>query len=367
MLSHPPPNTKRGFMKQVLMAVLLVLATGLSALQFAQWQTSMGDFTCKLYDDIVPITAGNFVDLANSGFYNDLIFHRVVQGFVIQDGCPLGTGYGGPGYTIPDEFSPLLNHNQAGTLAMARTSAPNSAGSQYYITLAPTPNLNGNYAVFGQVIEGLDTVLAIGEVPVDANDRPITPVNIHQVTIVDLDIGNLTPPNDEVLQLPPGDPVMFIVETTSNSGTETFTWFIGGMEQLGENLFIFETTLDNDDISPVRCIVGQGDFSYELTWDFEFPTSNYDPNAPSVNRQLSIHPNPFSGQTSISFDLKNPGLCKLSLFDLRGRLLEQTEHYSAVSGSNRIDWQSKTILSPGTYLIRIDSPDGSFYSKITIQ
>ncbi|MDD2596640.1 MAG: peptidylprolyl isomerase, partial [Candidatus Cloacimonetes bacterium] len=122
----------------LLLCVFLLIPGLLSARIFARWHTSMGSFTAELYDEIVPITAHNFRDLANAGFYNNLIFHRVIEGFVIQDGCPYGTGTGGPGYTIPDEYSPLLNHNEAGILSMARTSAPNSAGSQYFFTLAPT-------------------------------------------------------------------------------------------------------------------------------------------------------------------------------------------------------------------------------------
>jgi cyclophilin family peptidyl-prolyl cis-trans isomerase len=202
--------------------ILVILAAlwgvcGLQALHFARWNTSMGDFTAEIYEQLVPITGNNFIDLANSGFYNDLIFHRVVEGFVIQDGCPNGTGYGGPGYTIPLEIYPGFHHDQAGILAMARGSNPNSAGSQYYITLAPAPHLDGNYAIFGKVVEGLGVVLDIGSVPVDANDHPLTPVTIDTLRILDLSIGNTTPPDSTVYYCVEGHPQMFIVEASSKT------------------------------------------------------------------------------------------------------------------------------------------------------
>ena len=123
----------------ILVFVFILSAAALPALHFARWSTSMGSFTAHIYDQETPITSSNFIQLANSGFYNNLIFHRVVAGFVIQDGCPLGTGYGGPGWTIPLEIYPGFHHDQAGMLAMARSFNPNSAGSQYYFTLAPSP------------------------------------------------------------------------------------------------------------------------------------------------------------------------------------------------------------------------------------
>lgn len=103
----------------IMLGLLLCTPAISSARIFARWHTSMGSFTAELYDELVPITANNFRDLANAGFYNNLIFHRVIDGFMIQDGCPRGNGTGGPGYTIQDEFYPGLLHNHAGVLAMA--------------------------------------------------------------------------------------------------------------------------------------------------------------------------------------------------------------------------------------------------------
>jgi peptidyl-prolyl cis-trans isomerase B (cyclophilin B) len=127
-------------------------------------ETEKGTIKFELYEDLAPITAGNFIDLAQKGFYDGLNFHRVEPNFVIQGGCPQGTGTGGyidesgRERRIKLEISPELKHDAAGAVAMARSSNPDSASSQFYITLAPTPFLDMNYAVFGRVTEGLDTV-----------------------------------------------------------------------------------------------------------------------------------------------------------------------------------------------------------------
>src|SRR5262245_17556822 len=129
-------------------------------------ETTKGTIKLVLYEDLAPTTAGNFVELAEKNFYNGLKFHRVEPGFVIQGGCPHGTGTGGSGKNIPLEVSPNLKHGEAGAVAMARANDPNSASSQFYITLSPTPFLDGKYAVFGRVVEGLDVVrqIRVGDV-----------------------------------------------------------------------------------------------------------------------------------------------------------------------------------------------------------
>lgn len=148
----------------------------------AKFETSKGDFTVELFEDKAPITAGNFITLINKKFYDGLIFHRVIDGFMIQGGDPKGTGSGGPGYTIPDEFHPALKHTGAGLLSMAN-AGPNTGGSQFFITLAATPWLDNRHAIFGQVVEGLDVVKAIGKVKVGAMDRPAEEVVIKKITI----------------------------------------------------------------------------------------------------------------------------------------------------------------------------------------
>jgi peptidyl-prolyl cis-trans isomerase B (cyclophilin B) len=142
----------------------------------------------ELYPDKAPETVANFVSLAGKGFYDGLIFHRVIPGFMIQGGDPKGTGMYGPGYSIYGEFSNNgfrqndLKHT-LGVLSMARTSDPDSAGSQFFIMVAPAPHLDGNYAAFGQVYEGVEEAVRISEVPTDRNDRPKSPVVIKSIRV----------------------------------------------------------------------------------------------------------------------------------------------------------------------------------------
>jgi len=124
-------------------------------------ETDKGTIKFMLHEDLAPITTANFIELAQRNFYDGLKFHRVEPTFVIQGGCPHGTGTGGSGKRIPLEVSPNLKHGEAGAVAMARSTDPNSASSQFYITLSPTPFLDGNYAVFGRVTEGMEVVRQI--------------------------------------------------------------------------------------------------------------------------------------------------------------------------------------------------------------
>ena len=164
---------------------------------FAHFQTTLGDFTVELFDKQAPKTVANFANLADGSkewkhpktgeshkkpFYDGLVFHRIIEGFMIQGGDPLGQGFGGPGYQFEDEFHPDLRHDRAGILSMAN-AGPNSNGSQFFITLGPTPHLDRKHSVFGRVVEGLDVVEKIGRVPTDRNDRPVTPVVMNKVSI----------------------------------------------------------------------------------------------------------------------------------------------------------------------------------------
>lgn len=141
----------------------------------------------ELYPEIAPNTVNNFISLVSKGFYNGLIFHRVIKGFMIQGGCPSGTGTGGPGYQIKGEFSMNgfnnpLKHTE-GVLSMARAMHPDSAGSQFFIMHKTSPHLDGQYAAFGKVIEGLDNVNKIAETRTDWSDRPVEPQVIKSVTV----------------------------------------------------------------------------------------------------------------------------------------------------------------------------------------
>ena len=146
----------------------------------AVFETNMGTFKVELFTDLAPKTAQNFIDLAKKGFYDGVIFHRVIDGFMIQGGDPKGTGTGGPGYTIPDEFGPGLKHDGPGVLSMAN-AGPNTGGSQFFITLVPTPWLDGKHAIFGRVVSGMDVVEAIGKVKTGPQDRPVEDVVMNSV------------------------------------------------------------------------------------------------------------------------------------------------------------------------------------------
>ena len=164
---------------------------------YATLKTNMGVIVIRLFDDKAPKTVENFVGLATgtkewtdprSGqkvkqpLYNGTILHRVIPGFMIQGGDPLGRGTGGPGYRFADEFHPELRHNKAGILSMAN-AGPNTNGSQFFITLAPTPHLDNRHSVFGEVVQGQEVVVAIGNAPRGANDRPVKDAVVQEVVI----------------------------------------------------------------------------------------------------------------------------------------------------------------------------------------
>jgi cyclophilin family peptidyl-prolyl cis-trans isomerase len=145
-------------------------------------ETNHGTIKAEMFVDKAPKTAGNFIELAKKGFYDGVIFHRVIDGFMIQGGDPTGTGRGGPGYTIKDEFAPGLAHTQPGLFSMANAGA-NTGGSQFFITLAATPWLDGKHAIFGKVIAGMDVVKKIGKLPTARGDRPTEDVVMKNVTV----------------------------------------------------------------------------------------------------------------------------------------------------------------------------------------
>ena len=159
---------------------------------YAEFKTTMCNFKIELYAKECPETVWNFVNLAEgrqespakSGpYYDGLIFHRVIDGFMIQGGCPEGSGRGGPGYKFGDECTPTLRHETAGILSMAN-AGPGTNGSQFFITLAPTPHLDGRHTVFGKVIEGMDIIKNIGSTRTGMMDRPVTDVTIEKVEII---------------------------------------------------------------------------------------------------------------------------------------------------------------------------------------
>ena len=164
---------------------------------YAQFNTTEGSFTVRLYEQEAPRTVENFVGLAEGSkewtdprtnqkvkrpYYDGVIFHRVIDNFMIQGGDPLGQGIGGPGYNFPDEFHPKLRHSKAGILSMANRG-PNTNGGQFFITLGPTPHLDDRHSVFGEVVDGMDVVRRIGSTATGDRDRPIKDIAIQSIKI----------------------------------------------------------------------------------------------------------------------------------------------------------------------------------------
>ena len=166
----------------IVMGMMASGASSESARPRAVIDTTKGTIVIELAVDQAPKTVENFVKLAKQGFYNGIVFHRVIPGFMIQTGDPTGTGRGGPGYTFADEISPALHHDGPGVVSMAN-AGPNTNGSQFFITLASTPWLDGKHAIFGRVVEGQAVVEQIAAVERDANDRPRTEIAMKRVTI----------------------------------------------------------------------------------------------------------------------------------------------------------------------------------------
>jgi peptidyl-prolyl cis-trans isomerase A (cyclophilin A) len=164
---------------------ILIMAAGAHAdagRPKATIKTTLGTIIVELYKDKAPKTVENFTALAKKGFYNGIIFHRVIPGFMVQTGDPTGTGTGGPGYTFSDEFAPGLKHDVAGMLSMANRG-PNTNGSQFFITVAPAPWLDGKHAIFGRVVEGQYVVDQIAAAERNRSDRPLTDIKMEEVTI----------------------------------------------------------------------------------------------------------------------------------------------------------------------------------------
>ncbi|MEX0323998.1 MAG: peptidylprolyl isomerase [Puniceicoccaceae bacterium] len=234
----------------LLTAILFYASTAMAQLPdglYAVFDTTMGEMTCRLDYDKAPLTCANFIGLAegsqnwvdpessnvrNAPFFDDLKFHRVIDAFMIQTGCPLGTGSSGPGYNIPDEFDDALTHSGPGILSMANYG-PDTGGSQFFITLDATTWLDDYHSIFGEVVEGMEVVEAIGAVPTDALDRPLVDVTIRGVTILRIgtEAENFDPSNQPLPEVEAYPLALTTASEVSGSAVDPLT-----------NISLFEST-----------------------------------------------------------------------------------------------------------------------------
>ncbi len=348
-------------------ALIILCPIGLQARRFAKWSTTMGSFIAEIRNEIVPITGDNFISLTESGFYNGLHFHRVIEGFMIQDGCPNGTGTGGPGYTIPDEVSPLLLHDQPGILAMAKTSQPNSAGSQYYITVAVTSWLDGNYAVFGKVIQGLDVVMDISHVATNAQDHPIENVVIDTLQMLPLEVLSVTP-EDSVVTFDAQNPYPFIVIAYGLNGDAIYEWYMDGVLQPDQTLCMWTPTFTSVGEHTITCKSSDSGFTFPYNWHVSVTgVGSNDPiTAPNGIQLLTNYPNPFNNMTTLKYQLEDQQISRIRVFDIKGRLINEITQ-NAKKGLNQWEWDGRNFkgqpMPQGVYMFEVKTGNAIRSSK----
>jgi cyclophilin family peptidyl-prolyl cis-trans isomerase len=334
-------------MSKMLLLIFLVATVGLSAQTVVEWKTNMGDFKAELREDLVPITAYNFRDLVNDEFYDGIIFHRVIVDFMIQDGDPTGTGMGGPGYNIVDEFHPELVHDR-GVVSMANTGNPNTGGSQYFVTVVPTPWLDNAHAIFGHIIEGMDVVDAISVVPTNASNRPIDPVIIDSIRV-------LTPPIDAFIPASTRNIVdMGYIEVflmISDDLLLECQWYVND-ELQAETSSLFTNTFSEDGYVEVKCIAsGDYEYDYELIWQYEVINNDETEDEIVMSKLVRNYPNPFNPQTTITYNVEQSGNTKLAVYNLKGQLVTELVNGRIETGEYEVIWDAADLAS-GVYLLR---------------
>lgn len=355
----------------IILTLCLSLPLNLQARRFARWYTNMGNFTAEIRNELMPITGNNFIELTLNNFYNGLHFHRIIDGFVIQDGDPLGTGYGGPGYTIPDEYSELLLHDGPGVLAMAKSSQPNSAGSQYYITLAAQPDLDGDYAVFGKVIQGLDVVLNIGHVPTNSSDHPINDVVIDSLKMLGLEIGPVSPA-DSMLTINLNTPQQFSVEAYDvNLFVDAdFQWYKNDVLQ-NDSLAIYNTSFNQNGNYSIKCVVSNSEISFTQVWHVTAENTSND-DVVQLNKLdiLSAYPNPFKEFVNLKYQIDRAENIQVKIYDIKGHLVKSYSSHQARQGENTFSWNGKNEknikLPSGIYLFELKSSSNKSISKVML-
>lgn len=344
-------------MKKIVIILILnlLILTPIFGQTIARWYTSMGDFEIKMREDLTPITVDNFASLTNDNFYDGLIFHRIIDDFMIQDGDPLGTGYGGPGYTIPDELNPEIVFDEPGVIGMAN-AGPDTGGSQYFITLVPTTWLNDAHTAFGNVINGMDVVQAIGDVATDNNDHPVEDVTIDSIRIMTPQFFGIAP-EENYLEIDVGSSeafTMFSMET----GLE-FSWFVDD-ELMDETSDMFIYTFNENGTHYVRAEVSNGDYVYIRNWEFEVTgtPNEQDSQSPEQRHFIYSYPNPFNPETNIFFSLEEAATVKIDIFNCKGQLVRCLTEQEFAAGRQNLLWNGKGAndnkLSSGIYYFSLE-------------
>jgi len=339
----------------------------------------MGEFEIMMREDLVPITVNNFVSLTNEYFYDGLIFHRVVAGFVVQDGDPTGTGSCGPGYTIPDEYNEEIQFDTPGVIGMAKTSAPNSAGSQYFITVAPTPHLNGNYAAFGNVIEGMDVVMDINGVETTgANsnppNKPIVDVVIDSVRIMTPQLNAFTPQMHDI-EVEIGEEIVFGV--FYNEPNLTHEWYINNEIQ-DETFYIMPCSFSTSEVYEVKSITYNQGYSYQVVWTVNVNNTSIDDSVePNQTVFAYSYPNPFnisanerSSEVKIFFSNLESGNIKVSIFNLKGQIIKSITDKYYNKGHHTVVWNGTDnngrFAATGIYFYKIETDNKIISGKIIL-
>jgi len=361
--------------KVVFLIFLVCFAQLVFAQSFARWYTSMGTFRARIREDLMPITGTNFVSLASSNFYDGLIFHRVAAGFVIQDGCPLGTGTGGPGYSIDFEYHPDMNHDGPGAMGMARSADPNSGGSQYYFTLDATPGLDGNYAVFGKIWDGLDVVLAIGQVATTppGDGKPDEDVNIDSVRVLNLHYSSCYPEESDYLT-DTGVEIPFMVVAYGYEEEIMFKWFINDEEQVGMTEMMFPHTFTADGQYDIKCLAYDSEENIEIEWVVQVGEVDNNDEIVEASKMFMKYPNPFTfteinrgPDAKISYYLPTTGNIKIDVYNVKGQFVKNLVNDYKKSGDHEVYWNGtdtngKNVAS-GLYFYHMKSENERVINK----
>jgi cyclophilin family peptidyl-prolyl cis-trans isomerase len=348
-------------MKNLIILVIVMSVFLIHGQTIVRWTTNMGEMTAELREDLVPVTAYNFRNLSSAGFYDGVIFHRVIADFMIQDGDPTGTGYGGPGYNIPDEFHPELTHVR-GVLSMANTGNPNTGGSQYFITVVPTHWLDNAHAVFGYVFDGMEVADAISEVPTDSNNRPIDPVIIDSIRVLTPPVESFLPESTRnVVEM--GHVEVFLMNCSDYS--VQYEWYINE-EQQTETGSIFTCNFSQGGDFNVMCrVTGDYEYDYELVWQYEVINNAVLGDEIEPGNSLNCYPNPFNPRTTVTYNAQESGNLKLLIYNLKGQIVAVLENGYKERGLHQAVWEAEEAAS-GVYLVRYESESGRYTRKILL-